>query len=134
MLFGSPQASAKAFKIPSKEHVLYFSGHPQEKTISTNVLKVLSWNIQKNMYQTSLREYSTMTNYDLLLMQEFATLDPGVKQNREANDYFLSMATSFITPVKKTRTGVATIGRFRPLSTDFLRSEEKEPVIQTRLS
>jgi endonuclease/exonuclease/phosphatase (EEP) superfamily protein YafD len=125
-------ANVNAALIPSDSQVILNIGSATKQTLPNKKLQVLVWNLHKGADKTFEKDFKILArNKDLILTQEFY-LNPKMEQIfSQLSDYMFATATSFFMSSEEVRTGVATASPVSAITTNFLRTINREPFLQS---
>lgn len=120
------------FPVPADEDTLLSFGRPTRSQLPPKKMKFLVWNLHKGTEETFKIEYLALGMGRDIIMNQEVFLD---SKMMDVFGYFPHMlfttATSFFSGKEKTRTGVANITSVKPETTEFLRTETLEPVVNS---
>ena len=126
-------AWGQRYELPAHEDILIQINAPRHEQLNPGQINVLVWNMQKGARDSWVDDYQQLSrDKDILLLQEVLLDDNMGDVLDEHNDYAYHVAASFKdTWEDHIVTGVATASIARPLSSSYLRSFYREPVIAT---
>lgn len=120
------------FTIPQLKDVLRPLGRAQNPKLNPDHIQVTVWNMFKGKKDSWKRDYADLTQKsDILVLQEMF-LDEKMKQvfgDHVGFEY--TTATSFLFDKKQIATGVATASHSSSSFQTFLRSQDREPIVNT---
>jgi endonuclease/exonuclease/phosphatase (EEP) superfamily protein YafD len=126
-------AHAKRFVLPDDADVVNQINLPTEGRLNPASINILVWNMYKGARSDWARDYKALSgNKDILFLQE-VLLDKKMRKifNEDTVNSYL-VATSFRDSWQEnTATGVATASDIQPVSSFYLRSHYREPIINT---
>jgi endonuclease/exonuclease/phosphatase (EEP) superfamily protein YafD len=124
-------ASVKLLEIPSNEKVISRHGQYEQSEINTDEpLRLTVWNVHKFDKQITFKYVEDLANKsDIVLLQE--SMMSG-QYDRYFNSYFNIGWTAVVSFIDEGfGTGVSTGSRMRPTLEGFIRSDAREPVLNT---
>lgn len=117
---------------PTDADVLISLGRPSRNQLPAKKIKFLVWNLHKGTEDSFKFEYLSLGLGRDIIMNQEVFLDQNMKSVFHLFPHMLfTTATSFFSGKEKTRTGVANISTVEPDSTEFLRTEILEPVVNS---
>lgn len=118
--------------LPPDTDVILTMGRPTKKQLPAKNWSFLVWNLHKGEDETFRSEFLALTfNRDIIMNQE-VYLDKNMKDVfRLLLPYNIQTATSFFYGREKIRTGVANISAVAPETSQFIRTELREPVLKS---
>jgi len=133
VLASTSWAWVERYELPDHENILIQINAPRHEQLNPDQINILVWNMQKGIVDSWENDYQQLSKgKDILLLQE-VLLDSnmgGVLD--EHDDYSYHVAASFKdTWEDHIVTGVATASTASPITSSYLRSFHREPVIAT---
>jgi endonuclease/exonuclease/phosphatase (EEP) superfamily protein YafD len=126
-------AWGKRYKLPEEDDVFQQINAPLAECLDPEQINVLVWNMHKGLKQAWTDDFMRLsTSKDILLLQEIQLDDNMGRTLFEGTEYAYHLAFSFKdTWDNNTISGVATASKVSPVSSTYLRSFHREPVIRT---
>ena len=120
------------YPIPSEDNTIISFGKSSKKQLPPKDWSFLVWNLHKGVDETFTPEYLSLTyGRDIIMNQEFYLGNIMIDVFSYLKFHRFETATSFFTGSEKIRTGVANISTVDPISSKFLRTLNREPVVST---
>jgi len=131
--FGAQASDPKGFfTIPQLKDVLRPLGQAQNSTLNPDHINILIWNMFKGKKDSWKRDYANLTRKcDVLILQEMFLDDQMKKVFADHVGFEYTTATSFLFDKKQIATGVATASMSSSSFQTFLRSQDREPIVNT---
>ena len=126
-------AWAQRYELPAHENIVIHINAPRTGQLESGRINILVWNMQKGLSDNWANDYKRLSDdKDVLFLQE-VLLDKNMGAVLDKHDeYYYQVAASFMDSWDDhVATGVATASRVQPVSFNYLRSSQREPVIAT---
>jgi endonuclease/exonuclease/phosphatase (EEP) superfamily protein YafD len=118
--------------IPADNDVILTLGKPSKKQLPPKNWSFLVWNLHKGEDETFKPEFMALSLGRDIIMNQEVYLDENMTDIfRFLLPYKIETATSFLYGKEKIRTGVANISTVEPISSLFIRTEIREPVLKS---
>lgn len=121
------------FTIPKPSETVYSSPQISQTSLNKHI-RVLSWNILKgDRLQDWVNDFRALTpQYDLIALQEVTSEDIVMNEMyRLQSSYHNDFVVSWIKDKTKVKSGVMTLSKAQPVSLQWIRTSDLEPVVKT---
>ena len=131
LLSFSALADGKKYEVPELPDVLSSFGKAKHKYLG-NKFSLISWNIYKGAKDNFRSDYQQISaDADIVIIQEFLTNTDLLQMLTENIDFQAAFAASFNYSYEGVSTGVLNTSNTLPLSTAFIRTTNREPILKT---